>query len=107
MKNNVRKLTFCAVLAAVALMLFVVEAQIPPLTAIPGVKPGLSNIVTVFAVFALGWSWALAILFVRILVGTLLVGQFVSLMYSLAGGLLAFLLAVIIRRFFTEKQMWK
>lgn len=106
MKNNVRKLTFCAVLAAVALMLFVVEAQIPPLTAIPGVKPGLSNIVTVFAVFALGWSWALAILFVRILVGTLLVGQFVSLMYSLAGGLLAFLLAVIIRRFFTEKQMW-
>lgn len=106
MKNNVRKLTFCAVLAAVALILFVVEAQIPPLTAIPGIKPGLSNIVTVFALFALGWSWALAILFVRILVGTMLVGQFMSFMYSLAGGLLAFLLACLIRRFFSEKQMW-
>lgn len=51
---KLRKLTLTAVLTAAALVMFVLESQLPPLTAIPGIKPGLSNIFTLFAMQALG-----------------------------------------------------
>lgn len=41
---RLKKLTLTAVLTAAALVMFVLESQLPPLTAIPGIKPGLSNI---------------------------------------------------------------
>ena len=58
-----KKLTVMAMLTAIALTIFMVEAQIPALIPVPGVKLGLSNIVTVFAVFAMGPKEAAAILF--------------------------------------------
>ena len=49
-----RKLTQMAMLTAISLTIFMIEAQIPPVVPIPGIKLGLANIVTVFAVFVLG-----------------------------------------------------
>ena len=49
-----KKLTLLGLLSAIALTIFMIEAQIPPVVPLPGVKLGLANIVTVFAVFALG-----------------------------------------------------
>ena len=85
---NIRRLTRDALLAGIALILFIVEAQLPPLTPIPGIKAGLANIITVFAVFALGPADAAAILAVRILLGALVSGSLSMLMYSAAGGLM-------------------
>ena len=51
---NTRKLTLTALLTAIALCIFTAEAQLPSLTAIPGIKLGLANVVTVFAMYALG-----------------------------------------------------
>ena len=48
------RITRLALLTAIALTIFLVEAQLPALTAIPGIKLGLANIVTVYAVFDLG-----------------------------------------------------
>ena len=101
-----RKLTLMALLTAIALTIFMVEAQIPALVPIPGIKLGLSNIVTVFAVFLLGGKEAAAILFVRIFLGAIFSGQFSTVFYSAAGGLLAWLAAVVLRRLLTEKQIW-
>ncbi|MBO4367507.1 MAG: Gx transporter family protein, partial [Clostridia bacterium] len=61
------------------------ELQLPPLTAIPGVKLGLANIITLAAVFLLGPVDAAAIMLVRILLGCTLSGQFSALIYSLSG----------------------
>ena len=36
-----RKLTILSMLTAIALTIFMVEAQIPPLTPVPGIKMGL------------------------------------------------------------------
>ena len=58
-----RKLTLLSMLCAIALTIFMVEAQIPPLTPIPGIKMGLANIITVFAVFAIGPKEAAAVLY--------------------------------------------
>ena len=61
-RNSVRKLTMLALLTAIALTIFMAEAQLPTLVPIQGVKLGLANIVTVYAVFALGPGDALLIL---------------------------------------------
>ena len=101
-----KKLTVMAMLTAIALTIFMVEAQIPALVPVPGVKLGLSNIVTVFAVFALGSKEAAAILFVRIFLGAVFAGNFSTIFYSGAGGLCAILMTIGLRKILTTKQLW-
>lgn len=48
---NTKKLTQLAMLTGVALIIFVIELQIPPPFPIPGIKLGLANIITVYAVY--------------------------------------------------------
>ena len=95
-----------ALLSAIALTIFTIEAQIPALVPIAGVKLGLSNIVTVYAVFALGPWEAVAILFVRIFLGAVFAGNFSTILYSLAGGGLAILITIFLRRILREEQIW-
>ena len=101
-----RKLTQMALLTAIALTIFMVEAQIPPIVPLPGVKLGLSNIVTVFAVFSLGPGEAAAILFCRIFLGSIFAGNFSSILYSASGGTLAILVTIFLRKVLTHKQLW-
>lgn len=96
----------CSLLTAVALTIFVLEAQIPLPLPIPGLKLGLSNVVTVFALAVLGWKEALAIVLLRIVLGNLLIGQPLAMLYSLAGGLLSFLCMALILRVLKKHQLW-
>jgi heptaprenyl diphosphate synthase len=101
-----KKLTRMAVLTAVALTIFVIELQLPALAPIPGVKLGLANIITVYAMFALGPGDTLCILLARVFLGSVFSGQMTSLLYSLAGGLLCYLVMLLLRRILTVKQIW-
>ena len=103
---KVKKLTVMALLCAIALTIFMIEAQIPPLVPIPGVKLGLSNIVTVFSVFVLGPLEAAVILFGRIFLGAVFAGNFSSILYSASGGLLAILVTIGLRRILSTRQLW-
>ena len=105
MRNDVRKLTLCAVLTAAALVTFVIELQLPPLTGIPGIKPGLANIFTLFALCWLGRGWAFALMMVRVVLGWLITGRMTALGYSLAG-LLAFLVMAALLYVISERQLW-
>ena len=101
-----KKLVLLALLSAIALTIFMVEAQIPALVPIPGIKLGLSNIVTVFAVFAIGsWEGA-AVLFVRVFLGAVFAGNFSTVLYSAAGGLCAIFVTVLLKNILTDKQLW-
>ena len=102
---SVKRLTFCALLTAIALTIFIAEAQIPLPIPVPGMKLGLANIVTVYAMFALGPGEALMILLCRIFLGSLFAGG-ATLPYSLAGGLACYLIMLLLRKLFTEKQLW-
>ena len=101
-----RKLTTLALLSAIALTIFIIEAQIPPLVPIPGVKLGLANIVTVFTVFAFRGRDGAAVLSVRIFLGAVFAGNFSTIFYSAAGGALAIVTTIVLRRILTNKQMW-
>jgi heptaprenyl diphosphate synthase len=95
-----------AMLCAVALIIFVIEAQIPALVPIPGIKLGLSNIITVFAVFTIG-SWEAAmILAARIFLGAVFAGNFSTILYSAAGGALAILATIGLKKLLKETQLW-
>ncbi|MCL2627576.1 MAG: Gx transporter family protein [Oscillospiraceae bacterium] len=110
----IKKLTLMSILTAVALIIFMVEAQIPIPIPVPGVKLGLANAVILFALFferketdiKLTKVDAFAILLCRILLGALFTGRLVAFAYSLTGGLLAFTVQVVLKRFVTKKQIW-
>lgn len=101
-----RKLTLLSLLSAIALTIFMVEAQIPALVPIPGIKMGLANIVTVFAVFAIGAKEGAAVLFVRIFLGAVFAGNFSTIFYSAAGGACAIGVTILLKKILTNKQLW-
>ena len=98
MKIKTRELTLCAVLAALALALSYMESFFPLtlIVPLPGVKLGLANIVTLYALYAIGFPSALAILLVRCTLGALFAGNASALLFSLLGGLSAlFVMALL------------
>lgn len=92
-----KKLTILSISVALAMILSFVESQIPPFVAIPGIKIGLANIVTVFLLYKLGWKEAAAVSLVRVALSSLLFGSVASLMYSASGAILSFAVMVIIK----------
>ena len=91
MSISLRRLTRCAVLTALALALSVAEGLVPltVLFPLPGLRLGLANLVTTYALCRLSGREALLILVVRCLLGNLLGGNLMALAFSLSGGLLA------------------
>jgi len=104
--NKTKDITRMALLTAIALTIFMVEARLPGLVPVPGVKLGLSNIVTVYAVFVLGPKKAAMILACRIFLGAVFSGQMSTILYSGAGGFCAILITIASRKFLSRKQIW-
>ena len=100
MKWTTKNMALCAVLAALALGLSTLESLFPvtAVVPVPGVKLGLANIVTVFALYRLGAPEALAILLVRCLLGGLFAGNVSAMLFSTLGGLAAMGLMILLRR---------
>ena len=101
-----KRLVTLGLLTAIALTIFMLEAQIPPIVPMPGVKIGLSNIVTVFAVFVLGWKEGCMVLFARIFLGAVFAGNFSTILYSLAGGSLAIAVTILLKLVLKPKQLF-
>ena len=100
MKTDVHKLALCAVLTALALALSYLENLFPValLIPLPGIKLGLANIVTVFALYYLGALPAMTILIARCLLGAMFAGNASALIFSLMGGVLAMAVMVLLHR---------
>lgn len=78
-----------AKLAALAIAMHMVEAVIP--SPLPGVKPGIANIVTLYVLLKYGFSTAAWVSILRVVAGSLLLGQFLSPTFALsfAGAMLS------------------
>lgn len=89
--NTTKKVAYVGILAALAIVLSVLEQYLPVqlLIPLPGIKLGVANIITLFALIRLDFKTALAILLVRCGVVALLFGTPVSLAMSLCGGVLS------------------
>ena len=95
---NIKKLTNLALFTALAMIIFAVESAIPPVIPIPGIKLGLANIITLVLLRSCSAADTLLVLLMRIFLSAFLFGQAMSLLYSLAGGLLCFAAMFLINR---------
>lgn len=95
-----KELTTMAILTALALALSWVERMIPLelLIPLPGVKLGLANTVTLFALYRLSLPAALLILIARCLLTALFSGNMTALAFSLTGGMISMLVMSLARR---------
>ncbi len=99
MKTNAKKTAFLGLCVAVALILAYVEALLPPLvSAVPGIKMGLPNLVIIFLLYRRGVWPAAAVSLCRIVLVTLLFGNTMALLYSLAGGVLSLTAMAVLKR---------
>ena len=85
-----KRITLIAVMAAAALIIFIIEAQLPLPFPIPGIKLGLANVITLTSIVWLGKKDALAVLLLRIVLGSIFTGNMITLVYSAVGGLIAY-----------------
>lgn len=104
--KRTQKLVFMALLTAISLCVWLIEAQIPLPIPVPGVKLGLASVVTLTAMSLLGRREALCVLLVRILLSALFAGSFSVILFSLAGGLLSWAVMALTIGLFREKNLW-
>ena len=105
-KNNISKAkstAYAGVLTALAMLLSYIESLIPISFAIPGIKLGLANLVTIVALYKLNIKLAIVISVIRIVLSGILFGNPVMIVYSLAGATLSLLIMIIVKKlhFFT------
>ena len=93
-----KRLCHMALLTALALIIFMVEAQLPQLAPVPGMKLGLTNIVVLVALYGMGAGSAIVINLMRIFLVSVLFGNGMSLAYSLVGGLLSGAVMLLLKR---------
>ena len=85
---SARRIATLAVLTAMGLIMFMVESLFPPLF-LPGAKMGLSNIFSLLTLFLMGPVDAFVLVVVRTVLGSLIVGNMSTLMYSLTAGVVS------------------
>ncbi len=95
---SAKRITTVAILCALSSIMYCVESLFPPLF-VPGAKMGLSNVFSLFALFALGTVDGITVAIVKTLVGSLLTGNMSSLVYSLSAALVSITLSTLLIRF--------
>lgn len=96
--NKNRKLANMAMLVALAMIFSYVESLIPINFGIPGMKLGVANLVTVTGLYFLELPEVFLVVVMRILLTDFLFGNGMSIIYSLAGGILSFLVMALMKR---------
>ena len=63
-------------LTALAIAIHIVESALP--SPVPGVKPGLANVITIVVLLMYGWPTAAWVAMLRVIVGSLVIGTFLT-----------------------------
>jgi heptaprenyl diphosphate synthase len=71
-------------LTALAISIHILESAIP--SPLPGLKPGLANVITIAVLIQFGWRTAAWVSFLRVICGSLLLGTFLSPAFILSLG---------------------
>ena len=95
MKNRV---AYFGVFTALALIFSYVETLIPINFGIPGVKLGLANLVIVIALYKMKLTEVYLLSVVRVLLSGFIFGNYFSIIYSLAGGLLSLTVMALLKK---------
>lgn len=103
---STKKIAYLSLLTALALIIFFVEAQIPPIVPIPGIKLGLANVITLITLVRFGRRDAFAVLALRIALSSILTGTAAGFIYSASGGILSFLTIAVLIDVLKKDRLW-
>lgn len=97
--TGVKKLALSGILISMAIVLSYLERLFPIglIVPLPGIKLGLANIVTIFALFYLGFRSAFVITILRCILTSILFGSISSLLFSLFGAFAALIVMVLLK----------
>lgn len=96
MKSN--KIASYGLLVALAFILSYIESLFPIPVPIPGIKIGLANLVVITALYSMGTKEALVLAVIRIIMVGFTFGNPSTMIFSLAGGLLSWLMMTLLKR---------
>ncbi len=95
-KRSNKDIALTGVFIALAMILSYLESLVPIGFAVPGIKLGLANLVTIVALYKLGLRDTIIISLGRILLSGVLFGNMMIIIYSLAGATLSILVMVLV-----------
>lgn len=104
--NKTKRIVLDGILTGTALIIFVIESNIPALIPIPGIKLGLANIISLFAMLNLSAAEAFSILAARIILGAFFTGSPSVLLYSLVGGAGSLAAEYFLLRLLGKNKIW-
>ena len=93
-----KKMVLLGFLLALSMILSYIESLIPLSIGIPGIKPGLANLVVVILLYTYGPGEALTVNFLRIILTGFLFGSLFSVLYSAAGAVSSFLIMLVLKK---------
>lgn len=105
-QRRTQKMAELSLLTAAALVIALVELQFPNPFPLPGIKLGLANIVTVYAIYHYRAGEVALLLLVRIALTALLSGNLMALAFSLGGGVLCLAGMLALRSVVDEDHLW-
>lgn len=97
-KSNTKKIATYGLLVALAFILSYIESLFPLPVAIPGIKLGLANLVVITALYSMGVKEALSLSVIRILLVGFTFGSPSTMIFSLVGGLLSWLMMTLFKK---------
>ena len=98
MKSKTKKIATYGLLVALAFILSYIESLFPLSIAIPGIKLGLANLVVVTALYSMGTKEAFSLSILRIVLVGFTFGSPSTMLFSLAGGLLSWLMMSLFKK---------
>lgn len=98
MLSRNKRIALRGILIALAMILSYIESFIPFSSAVPGIKIGLANIVTIYALNRLGVKDTIIISLLRIFLSSLLFGNMAMMVYSISGALFSILIMTLAAR---------
>ena len=103
---NTKRITEMALLTAVGLIIHVIESFIQQLIPVPGVKPGLANIVTLLALYRLPKREALLVIAARVILSSIFGGGLLTFIYSFSGCLMSIAVMLPLTRVIRPRYMF-
>lgn len=99
MSKITKQIAMLGMCTALAMVLAYAEMLIQPLfPTIPGIKMGLPNVIIVFLLYRMGAVSAVGVSLMRIFLVSILFGNSMAFIYSLAGGILSLAVMIVLKR---------
>lgn len=95
---STKRIAMCGVMTALAMIFSYIESMIPIPLPVPGIKLGVANIAVITILYVLGVKEAVIINLLRIVLTSMLFGNFNSFLFSISGAILSLLIMIIMKK---------